>query len=115
MTKLVIPLLFISLVLMQPVQAAVKYVYQVTSTVSIPIKVTKYEACTKEVKERKEGRWVYTNKKTKCPKEVEAWRTIRVIDVFKAADSKSAIKKAIEHYKDKGYKYLKLIAVKKIQ
>jgi len=115
MTKLVIPLLFISLVFMEPVHAASKNVYQITSRVSIPIKVTKYVACTKEVKVRKGGRWIYINKKAKCPEKVEAWRTIKVIDVFKEADSKSAVKKAKEHYKDKGYKYLKLIAVKKIQ
>ncbi|HDP79530.1 MAG TPA: hypothetical protein ENN21_01665 [Spirochaetes bacterium] len=115
MVKTMISFLALLLAVQAPLYARVESTYQVTSLVSVPIKVIKYVTCEVKVKERKDGRWVYVKKKQKCPEEVEGWRTVRVSDVFNAKDAKTAIKESAEYYKEKGYKYIKLVLIKRMK
>jgi len=89
--------------------------YLVVVNVKIKIKEKVYISCTKTVQERQKGRWVYLKKAAKCPQEVENWKSIEVKDVFKGENQREARKRAIDFYKERGYKIVKVSSIKIIR
>ncbi len=86
--------------------------YLVTVSVKTQVTVTRKKPCTKKVKVRKNGRWIYVKKRALCPEETEVWKRYKLKKIFKADNVKEAREEAKDHYDDEGYKEIRIITVR---
>ena len=115
MKKTIILFLFIVLFYALTSKPGYAYSYLITSRVSVPLWSTKYIRCTKKVKERKAGRWVYLNKTTRCPKRIKKWKVVELTDVINAASLKKAYRVLRIRYRKRGYGRIKILKAKRIK
>ena len=110
-------ILFLSVILLYviPIKRGYAYSYLITARVSVPLWSTNYIRCTKKVKERKAGRWVYLNKTTRCPKRVKNWKVVELTDAISAASLKKAYRVLRIRYRKRGYTNIKILKVKRIK
>lgn len=115
MKKTIILFLFTVLLYALTSKPGYAYSYLITSRVSVPLWVTKYIRCTKKVKERKAGRWVYLNKTTRCPKRIKNWKVVELTDAISAASLKLAYRELRIRYRKRGYTNIKILKAKRIK
>ncbi len=110
-------IIFLSIILFYVLASKPGYAYSylITSKVSVPFWVTKYIRCTKKVKERKAGRWVYLNKTTRCPKRVKKWKVVELTDLIVATSLKKAYRVLRIRYRKRGYARIKILKAKRIK
>ncbi len=105
-TAIVLILLFIQVQL-----RAADNKYLVTVSVLTKVTVTRKKPCTKKVKVRKDGRWTYIKKRSRCPEEVEVWKRYNLKKIIKADNPREAREEAKEYYDDEGYRGIKILKV----
>ncbi len=85
--------------------------YMVTVSVLTKVTVTRNKPCTKKVKVRKDGRWTYIKKRSRCPEEVEVWKRYNLKKIIRADNPKEAREEAKEYYDDEGYRGIRVLKV----
>jgi hypothetical protein len=86
--------------------------YLVTVSAATPVTVTRNKPCTKKVKVRRNGRWVYIKKRSRCPVKVKVLKRYILKKIIKADSVKEAKEEAKDYYEDEDYKGIRIIKVR---
>jgi hypothetical protein len=89
--------------------------YLINASLTVTIWKTRKIQCTKKVKERKKGRWVYLEKQSTCDEKYTEDIEIDVTHIMEAENKKSAREKFKKFCRDMKYKVNKINTVEEVK